>query len=268
MYAESDNWADLEPPSDAPVEIRLLGSLQVRKHGQAIGSRAAGRLGGLLASLALASEPGVSREALLNAVWPDNELTLAGQSLNTLLHKLSLLLSDALHGKSPVVHRNGMYRLNCEAGINVDVVTFQQFARAGDRRRRIGEHARAEACYERAIGVYAGDLFAGTSLHAIMERERLRAWYLDLLDHLASYAAAGDDLDGILRFASLMLANDPCREDAHRHLMRCYTRRGQRVQALRQFQLCASVLQAEFGVEPEEATTVLLAQIRSRPDSV
>jgi DNA-binding SARP family transcriptional activator len=270
MYAETETVGQSEPWPEpkSPVEICLLGSFQLRKHGKQVGSRAGARTGGLLASLALAPDVGVARETLINMVWPENETSLAGQSLNTLVHKLSLLLSDALGGEPPVVHSAGMYRLNHEAGIHIDVTAFQRYATAGDLQRRSGKHACAEAVYLRAVAIYTGDLFVVGNAHAIMERERLRAWYLDVLDYLAGYAAARNNLDGIIRFASLMLTHDPCREDAHRQLMRCYARRGQRSQALRQYRVCEAILQAEFGVTPEEETTELFAQICARPDSV
>ena len=76
------------------------------------------------------------------------------------------------------------------------------------------------------------------------------------------------DFDACLAYASDVLAHEPCREDAHRFLMRYYLRRGQRAQALRQYRLCEAILRSELDVEPEEATTCLFDQVRTRPNLV
>jgi DNA-binding SARP family transcriptional activator len=65
-----------------------------------------------------------------------------------------------------------------------------------------------------------------------------------------------------------MLASDPCREDAHRLVMRCYVRLGERAQALRQYQLCKQILRAEYDVAPEDATTALYDRVRLEPGAL
>jgi DNA-binding SARP family transcriptional activator len=55
---------------------------------------------------------------------------------------------------------------------------------------------------------------------------------------------------------------DRCREEAHRRLMRCYTRQGQPHLALRQYQACADALDQDLGVDPDPATVSLAEQIR------
>ena len=61
---------------------------------------------------------------------------------------------------------------------------------------------------------------------------------------------------------ALVVQRDPCREDAHRRLMRCFTRQGQPHLALRQYQACVDALDHELGVDPDPATTALAQQIR------
>jgi DNA-binding SARP family transcriptional activator len=65
-----------------------------------------------------------------------------------------------------------------------------------------------------------------------------------------------------------LLADDPCREDAHRLAMRCYMQRGQRAMALHQYHVCVDILRMEFDASPEAATTALFDQIRLQPESI
>jgi DNA-binding SARP family transcriptional activator len=65
-----------------------------------------------------------------------------------------------------------------------------------------------------------------------------------------------------------VLAHDPCREDAHRLVMRCHVRRGERAQALHQYRVCVDILRAAFETIPEPATVALFDQVRRTPGSV
>jgi DNA-binding SARP family transcriptional activator len=96
----------------------------------------------------------------------------------------------------------------------------------------------------------------------LIERERLRARYLTLLMQLAGTAYKTQRYRRSLTYAQRLLSHDPWREDAHRHVMRCYVRLGERIQAFRQYQLCQELLQQEFDAAPEQDTVALFDQIR------
>ena len=211
---------------------------------------------------------GAPRAELVTALWPDCANELAGQSLNTLVFAVHRQLGDAVGGAAPILHSAGYYRLNAEAGVGVDVASYDYLARIGEHLTRSGNLAAAAAYYRRAVALYRGDLCGSADVRAIVERERLRALHLTLLARLAEYHYAEGDYDACLRGALTLLTNDPCREDAHRMVMRCYVRRGERAQALRQYQVCATHLRAEFDATPEAATTALFDQVRRDPGSV
>ena len=108
----------------------------------------------------------------------------------------------------------------------------------------------------------------GDTEHTLIERERLRARYLTLLARLASYDYAAGNLESCLQLALRLLEHDPCREDAHRFVMRCHVQLGERAQALRQFRLCEQILRREFDADPEPATRTLFDQVRCDPANV
>lgn len=60
----------------------------------------------------------------------------------------------------------------------------------------------------------------------------------------------------------MLLERDPCREDAHRRLMRSYSRQGQPHLALLQFRTCADFLARELRVGPAPATARLHEKVR------
>jgi len=252
-----------------PIMICLLGQFRLLKAGEPLPMRNAVKAQALLSSLALNQNYAAPRETLLSTLWPDTGADLAGQSLNSLVHSLRKQLGDPLGGASPVVYLDGYYCLNIKAGIGIDVRCFCDLVNAGERHTRSGRPLDALECYRCAARLYRGDLCAvNDDVQALVEREHLRAQYLSLLAHLADHHFDLREYEHCLEYASRLLTVDPCREDAHRLVMRCYARRGERAQALRQYQVCETVLRSEFDAAPEPATQQLFDQIRLSPASV
>ncbi len=251
-----------------PVLICLLGGFRLLKAGQPVLLRNANKTKTFLACLALEKSYCMPREAILQTVWPDTDIALAGQSLNSLVHSLRILLSDIIGGEPPIVRSDDCYRLNIDAGIGVDADWFEALAFTGAQQERAGNMDGAINFYHAAINLYRGDLCSYADTQSILVGEALRAQYMTLLSRLADYYYARNDLMACQDCARRLLSLDPCREDAHRMVMRCYIRQGERTQALRQYRLCETVLRKEFDTFPEVATTNLYDQIRTHPDSL
>jgi DNA-binding SARP family transcriptional activator len=251
-----------EPTERWSILICLLGRFRLLSASQSGLECNGDRAMTLLGYLALHGESTVSRDQLLALLWPESEPALAGQSLNSLIYGVRKALKDKLEGAPPVVQLNGHYQLNYDAGVSTDVVQFERLADAGEEHAREGQTRLARVCYRRAVELYEGDLCIVPDPRTLIERERLRARYLTLLLRLAGAAYKTQRYDQSLVYAQRLLRHDPCREDAHRHVMRCYVQLGERAQAFRQYQLCQELLRQEFDAVPEQATVSLFDQIR------
>jgi DNA-binding SARP family transcriptional activator len=249
------------------VSIQMLGSFALFKNGTHLPVRPGGKTEALLTLLALHCYRRIPRATLLGEVWPEAEPELSIQALNSLLHSLRRLLGDALGGEPPVTCLQGAYQLNLAAGVGVDYARFDELAGEGDLLART-DTALATVSYEKAIALYGGDLCAGEHHAAMVERERLRARYLTLLVRSAFHYYQSHDIGRAMALALRLLEHDPCREDAHRVVMRCHVIQGERVQALRQYRVCQQMLRDEFDAAPESATIALYDQIRLQPGSV
>jgi DNA-binding SARP family transcriptional activator len=117
-----------------------------------------------------------------------------------------------------------------------------------------------------AVALYQGDFMADDPYEewAIHSRERLRLVYLDTLDRLSHLYFGRGRYASCAALCQRIVERDACREDAHRRLIRCYSRQGQPHLALRQYQLCAEALRRELGVDPSPATSALDERIRRR----
>jgi DNA-binding SARP family transcriptional activator len=96
----------------------------------------------------------------------------------------------------------------------------------------------------------------------IEQRERLKSEYLTLLTRLCMGAFRDGDYVACLSWGHRMVECDSCREDAHRLLMRCYSRLGQRTMALRQHRLCADALRRELDAIPEAETEEIFRRLQ------
>jgi len=246
----------------------LLGNFRLLVAEELIPIHPGGKSEALLSLLALQYGRRMPRERLVQTLWPMRDLALGLRSLNTLVYNLHKLLGPALNGAAPVLHEEGYYRLNSEAGIGIDVTHFDRFVADGDRHMRDGDTVAALDAYTRAVALCRGDLCFEADAQSIMERERLRARYLTLLAELGEVYYQAGDYTTALEYLWRLLVRDPCREDAHRLVMRCYVRRGERAAALHHYQVCTDVLRTEFDALPEPETVALFDQIRLEPDQL
>jgi DNA-binding SARP family transcriptional activator len=253
---------------DHPLVICLLGDFRVLKGGREVSLRGAGKTATLLTLLALGDRHRVSQQTLLSSLWPDSEETRGAHALASMVHGLHQSFGDVLGGAPPVLHRAGAYELNTCAGVGVDTAHFNSLVGAAETHLRNGDTDAAITALASAAQFYRGDVYVQDDLRAVVERERLRAVHLSLLSRLADAHFRRKEYKEALHYAGRLLAADPCREDAHRLVMRCHVRLGERAQGLRQFRICEEILQSEYGAPPEGLTRALFERICSDPGGV
>ncbi|MDP4503223.1 BTAD domain-containing putative transcriptional regulator [Nonomuraea turcica] len=249
--------------SGPSLVVHLLGSLRVVVDCAPIGTWPSGRHGSLLAFLVTHRHPRPSREALMEAFWPGASPEAARNNLQVAIHGIRRTLRTMT--QAPVIEfAQGTYRLHKCVRLRLD---FEEFERNVEEGRRLEDKDAlypAATAYEHAAALYQGDFLADYPYEdwPSLPREHLRLMLLDALDRLSSiYFKLG-------RYASCsglcqqIIERDPCREDAHRRLMRCYSRLGQPHLALLHYRDCVRILARELSVEPDPATTQLHDRIR------
>jgi DNA-binding SARP family transcriptional activator len=238
--------------------LTLLGDFQARLEPRPPLRLRARKTQALLAHLAMPPGQPHSRDKLAVLLWGDGSQPRARNRLRETLFALRRALAPA--DSTCLALTGDTIALNADA-VDVDAVTFERLARAGD----------ADALAQ-AVDLYQGDFLAGFAFRGTMfeewlmaERERLRELALETLAKLLAHQQrAGEDRDGALRTSLRLIALDPLQEPVHRSLMRLYSQLGRRGAALQQYQLCERVLRRELGVEPEEETRQLYREILRR----
>lgn len=251
-----------------PLTVSILGPPKLTSNRKNIAIVGRGKSDCLLVSLALFHRNVIARHHLLEQIWPEQSTDLAGQSLNSVTSELNKLGRKHFAFDNLILHEQGYYRFNSEAGVGTDIEYFDAWACMGQALLTQGEIENGLRYCEQAMALYRGDLCGDTSIHAVIERERLRTVLLDLLTILANHHYALGAPAQALPFLQRLLGREPCREDAHRQIMRCYMHLGQRAQALRAYQLCVHALAVEFDITPEPETVALYEQIRLNPTNL
>jgi DNA-binding SARP family transcriptional activator len=245
------------------LAVHLLGSLHAAVDDVAVADWPSARCRSLFGYLLTHREPWPQREVLMEAFWPGSAPEASRNSLNVAIHALRRTLR-AMTDVPVIVYAGGAYRINRELRLWLDVDEFDRCVESGRRREDAGEVDQATRDYEFAGGLYRGDFLADDLYEdwAALTRERLRLAHLDALGRLSNLYFNAGHYTACASLCQRIIERDPCREDAHRRLMRCYSRQGQAHLALMQYRMCARALAEELGVETDPATAELHEHIR------
>jgi DNA-binding SARP family transcriptional activator len=207
----------------------------------------------------------VSRQEIAGTLWGECDEHRARRSLSTALWRLKAtpgLDRDLVRSAGP-----GEIGLICSRTLWVDVAAFEVRARPwqGTAPEKLSQRARHSLA--RAVSIYGGDFLPqADSEWVLLERQRLRALYLDSLYQLTAAYAYGQDHVRCITYGRRLAALEPLREDVHRILMRAYVSSGNRAKAIEQYRTCQTELARELGVVPMAETQALFDEI-SQPDA-
>ena len=218
----------------------------------------------LLAYLLLYRTRFHNRQVLSEALWNGLDHNRAQRRLSTALWRLRQFLEVGFNNQSnPIIVRSGgevTFNSNCCYWLDIEV--FERRARESLGRSLELISPATVRRLEHALSLYRGDLLEGCyDDWVLLERERLRDLHLECLIFVMRYYEQWGEIGTALRYGHTLIGLDPLREDVHRSLMRLYAKNGNRVNAIRQYDLCREALDSELGIPPMEETQALYSQI-------
>jgi DNA-binding SARP family transcriptional activator len=238
----------------AQVAIRSLGGFAVTRGGVVVGpgewqSRKARDL---LKILVCRRGRPVTREALIEALWPEQDPARTANRLAVALSTVRAVLDPGRSfGPGYFIAADGCaVRLVCEH-VAVDVDRFLADARAGLACHRAGRTDEGRVLLAAAEAVYGGD-FLEEDLYedwAVSLREEARAAYVAVAGALAELAEAEGDHEAAVRLRLRVLERDPYDETAHLALVASLSSAGRHGDALRADRRYR-VRMREIGVAP------------------
>ncbi len=257
----------MRTPWRAPVEeaeqpllaVHMLDGLQMSLGPQRIVDLPRGKARSLLRVLLLQRRRPMSRLRLCSLLWPEADPAGARNSLNVTVHRLRRAIGDS----GLIRHGDDGYQIVAPGEVWLDAEQFVLHAEVGALEDLRGNLDEAITEYESAIDLYRSDLLDDGEHEPALacDDQALRDRFNQVLERLARLRESREDLHGCLRVSLRHLGIDPCNEQAHRRLMRCYARLGQVQLAERQFRTCVDTLRRQLGVTPQAETIELHRRI-------
>ena len=243
-----------------PVQVECFGSLRVLYGDRDLVAEDGGahhKAWELMAFLSARPNGVVSREKLLDALWPDLELDRAENALRQIRFRLKNFLAQhvpEMAGEIIRSERDGTCRLNPELA-GSDVQRFWELTRAMPRL----EAAEAAAAYDELSLLYRNDLLVDPCFEWVHNREsgglslqeRFREEFRRLTKHVARLnQESGRPERAVPLYRRLLLA-EPTLEDVARELYRCYEQLGDRAALIREHRHLRQAIQQMFA-DPDD----------------
>jgi DNA-binding SARP family transcriptional activator/tetratricopeptide (TPR) repeat protein len=242
------------------LSVAVLGASQVR-HGGAALTFATRKAVALIVYLTV--EGGLhARDKLAILLWPNSDRSHARAMLRYTLSDLRHTLRDSTAGPHVIVQREFL-GVDLDSDLDLDITPL----------RATGALSRSGTLTElrEAIRRWRGEFLDGFSVSdspdfeawISVQRELWRQHIERLLDRLSQMEIDGGEFAEAMASVQRWLTVNPLNEEAHRRVMRLHLRTGDRTAALRAYEACRHLLDAELHVAPAPETEALTDRIRA-----
>ena len=248
------------------VQVHVLNPFRVFVNDHAVDDWPPGKGRSIFKYLALHRSQPVPRDVLMGVFWPSVGQDAARNNLNVAIYGLRKALARAAPGFTFVRFRQGCYAFDSALRLWVDAEAFIDHLHRAQVAEQRGDAAGAVADCQAAQALYGQPLLAEDRYEdwPIAKRQSLQADFVRVLERLCAHHFDAGDFEACASVAQRLLDVDRCDEQAHRTLMRCYSRMGHAHLALRQYHFCVDALARELKLIPSAQTVALFHSIRQR----
>lgn len=244
----------------AHVKVHVFGKLRLQNGETRLEHFPTRRVQELLGYLLINQHSPIPRDRLVEVLWPDSAPANGRASLSTALWRLKAVFEQIdVPAHDYISSTRDSVSFSPNNTLASDLKDFEGYlnksSKADTQKKRMEALQSAAALYKGSFceGIY--------SEWCLAERERLERVYLRTLGKLMLNHFKQRNYELGITYGKKILELDPLREEVHRALMSCYFALDRRVEAVRQFQSCANLLQSELNVLPMAETIDLYQQI-------
>ncbi|MCJ7568437.1 MAG: hypothetical protein MUO58_12935 [Anaerolineales bacterium] len=186
----------------------------------------------------------ISRDILLEDIWPGTTIDSALSSLYNATHRLRTVIMDDL-----IFIDGSRYQINQEISVKYDISEFEQAAEIAEAMAS-GDPQRFFALGE-ALNAYRGSFLSEfTADWVLVRRSELERRYLNLLNEHASEALALGKEESALGSLRKAISLDPLRDDLNMRYLELLSQMGRRSKAVSHYQSYCRLLADELGLDP------------------
>jgi predicted ATPase/DNA-binding SARP family transcriptional activator len=212
---------------------------------------------------------GVTRDKLVDAIWPEIDPQSLGNTFHVTLSHLRRAIEKSgkeatdIEKDEYVISQAGVYRINWQTKIWSDVGEFLSCLDRAVLFQREEKLHLMDLEYQKAAELYSSNLLEDFyESWAEQTRDEYREKYNLVFGRLAQSAWEKTNYEKCTRYLQSLLLSDPTNEEAHRMIMLSYALLGSRSAAIRQFKVCEINLKKYLEIEPEPETVDLHKKIK------
>lgn len=240
----------------------LLGKVLLRSGEEVAHPFRERKVGVLLAMLALQERSRLTREQILEFLWPEESPELSRNRLRVTLHRLRRILEPPEVVPGSILKADRATILISPAVLTSDVVDF---ITALNEAQGLLEPSERRPHLERALSLYGGEFLPGyDSEWVIREREHLAHRHFQALRRLTRDLFVLGSLEQGAALALQAVALEPLNEEARFDLIRIYAGMGEISQALRHYEAYREMLAEEMGAKPAAVTQKLASLLMAK----
>lgn len=251
---------------DKVLQINTLGAFEVSLNGNVIDDKAWGRdkTIQLFQYLIISrNRSGLHKEMIVDRLWEDSKN--GDGDFKVALHgiKKNLEPDKSRKEESLFIKRQGIsYQLRLE-NISIDIENVDRLIDFAHENLESNPSLAKDALKE-VSHLYKGSFLPNRIYEdwASAERERIHLAAMNANILLAEILLDENPNESMV-LAQKVLTKDPTWEEAYRIIMTAFMNKGNRPQAIKTYENCEAILQAEYGVSPLPQTQQLLAKIKS-----
>ena len=246
-----DNWP-------WPLRVQTLGRFRVKLHGKPIefGRKAPRKTLALLKTLIAQGGTDVPEQALIDALWPDEDGDAAHGAYSMALSRLRKLLGDSDFLKQQGA-KLSLDRRKCW----VDAWAFERSASGVENSARNSSATDLEA----ALALYGGNFLQEDSdaPWAAVLRERLRSHFIRLVSDVAGELEKSGESVEAIKLYECGLDADNLAEAFYQGVMRCHASAGRHTEAVATYLKLKRLLSITLNLKPSATTERLYQSLRA-----
>jgi DNA-binding SARP family transcriptional activator/Flp pilus assembly protein TadD len=236
------------PEPAGGLEFRVLGPLEVWRDG-ALVPVTAGRQRAVLAALLLRANQVLAAERLIDLLWGGRPPATARNTLQTLVRRLRRQLAPD-EATGPLLTQPPGYLLRVDPD-RLDLARFERLLRHGREALAAGDHERAAALLDEAVGLWRGPALSDVSADLLRPEEiRLQELYQQAVEERVEARLRQGRHAELVAEVRALVAEHPLRERPYGQLMRALYGSGRQAEALETYRALRRLLADELRVEP------------------
>jgi LuxR family maltose regulon positive regulatory protein len=251
---------------EAGLRVELMGTPKIVKGEKEVTNGLRRQARQLLCLLAYHGERGLSRDEILQAMWPRVKPKQAVDNFHLVLFEVRQGLQKAIgksYGKA-IVKEGGRYRLGPGLLGKTDVQTFEELLAGSRESEKAGDHAAAQKAMTQALSLKRGEFCQGWTEDWVQGiSRRLEELHQKALLKLGSLHFKDGDLENSRECYELAIGRNELCEEACRGLIKIHGAIGNVNQAKLLFTKLEKALRRELKAEPAPETMEIYRTVMS-----